>query len=216
MKTILCYGGSNTWGYKPDATVLIPVRYPHNIRWTGILQNELKDKYLIIEEGLNSRTTVIDDPLYDGRNGKKYLMPALESHAPLDLVVLMLGTNDLKVRFSLSASEIVWAIETLVQIIRTHSLSAQIKAPDILVLSPPPVGKLPNEEEKLVWGEAQNKSKQVAHLLKTSASTYKYHLLDTHTFIDASELNVDGIHLPESSHKKLGLAVAKKIEEISK
>ncbi len=216
MKTILCYGASNTWGYKPEQTALIPVRYAQDIRWPGVLQNALRDKYLVIEEGLNSRTTVIDDPLNDGRNGKQYLMPALESHAPLDLVVLMLGTNDLKVRFSLSASEIVWAIETLVQIIRTHSLSAQNKAPDVLVLTPPPVGSLPNEEEKLVWGDAPNKSKQVAHLLKTSASTYKYHLLDTHTFIDASELSVDGIHLPESCHKKLGLAVVEKIEEISK
>ena len=111
MKTILCYGASNTWGYKPDPSAVLPIRYSYKQRWTGILQSKLGDEFLVIEEGLNSRTTVIDDPLNDDRNGKAYLKPCLESHAPLDFVALMLGTNDLKVRFGLSASEIVYAIE---------------------------------------------------------------------------------------------------------
>ncbi len=63
MKTILCYGDSNTWGYKPDSNVLIPVRYLYEIRWTGVLRSTLGDKYVVVEEGLNSRTTVINDPL---------------------------------------------------------------------------------------------------------------------------------------------------------
>ena len=216
MKTVLCYGDSNTWGDKPDPSVLIPVRYSYNERWTGVLRTALGDQYVIIEEGLNSRTTVIDDPLNDGRNGKTYLMPALESHAPLDFVVIMLGTNDLKVRFSLSASEIVWGIETLVQVIRTQLLNIQVTLPKVLVLSPPPVGKLANEDEKLVWDGAQVKSKQVARLLQASALAHKYDLLDTHAFINAEDLNVDGIHLPLACHKKLGLAVAEKIIGMTK
>ena len=96
MKTILCYGDSNTWGYNPATTE----RSSRDERWTGILRRELDDGYLVIEEGLNGRTTVWDDPIEGYKNGKEYLIPCLETHKPLDLVIIMLGTNDLKVRFS--------------------------------------------------------------------------------------------------------------------
>ncbi len=215
MKTILCYGDSNTWGYKPDPSVLVPVRYPYHVRWTGVLRSALGDNYVVIDEGLNSRTTVVDDPLNEGRNGKTYLKPSIESHSPLDFVVLMLGSNDFKERFSLSAYEIVYGIETLVQTIRTHSLLVQKNVPTVLVLSPPPVGKVLKEDQP-AWLNAQAKSELTAQLLQKSARIYKYDLLNTHSLMTADELDVDGIHLPESCHQKLGLAVAKKITEINK
>ena len=91
MKTILCYGDSNTYGLMPDS----PDRYPRDVRWTGILQKKLGEDYYVIEEGLSGRTTLWDDPIEEHKNGKKYLLPCLETHKPLDLVVIMLGTNDL-------------------------------------------------------------------------------------------------------------------------
>ena len=95
MKTIVCYGDSNTYGYNPENGF----RYEYEERWTTILQKELKDSAIVIPEGLNGRTTSFEDELRPGRNGATYLDPCLHSHGPIDLVVLMLGTNDLKIRF---------------------------------------------------------------------------------------------------------------------
>ena len=112
MKTILCYGDSNTYGLKSD----LVSRYPRNVRWTGILQEKLGSEYYVIEEGLGGRTTVWDDPVEDYKNGKKYLLPCLDSHKPLDLVIIMLGTNDLKSRFSVTPFDIGASMENLVKI----------------------------------------------------------------------------------------------------
>lgn len=100
MKNILCYGDSNTWGYDAETKN----RFPPDVRWTGILKRTLGEGYHVIEEGLNGRTTVWDDPIEGYKNGREYLIPCLESHRPLDLVIIMLGTNNLKKRFSLTFS----------------------------------------------------------------------------------------------------------------
>lgn len=138
MKTILCYGDSNTWGWNPDTGL----RYPRDIRWPGRLQIELGPTYYVIEEGLNGRTTVWDDPIEEHKNGKTYLYPCLESHKPLDLVVLMLGTNDLKTRFWLSTLDIVSGIARLVEIIQSSRSGVQETSPKILLLAPPLVTNL--------------------------------------------------------------------------
>jgi lysophospholipase L1-like esterase len=114
LKRSLCYGDSNTWGFIPA----IGERYPYNIRWTGVLQSLLGPDFEVIEEGLNSRTTNIEDPNNIGRNGKKYLIPCLDSQFPLDVIILMLGTNDLKVRLNRSMQEIEAGVEELVQTIK--------------------------------------------------------------------------------------------------
>ena len=99
MKTIMCYGDSNTWGCIPLAGPQPPRRYGPAQRWPGVLRRELGDGYWIVEEGLNGRTTVWDDPLEPFRSGKELLAPCLMTHEPIDLVIVMLGTNDLKRRF---------------------------------------------------------------------------------------------------------------------
>jgi len=115
MKTILCYGDSNTWGYNPATGG----RFSRDKRWTRVLVQELVDGYYVIEEGLNGRTTALSDPIEGPhKNGKEYLVPCLESHQPLDLVTIMLGTNDLKKRFSLSAFDIANGAGVLVDIVR--------------------------------------------------------------------------------------------------
>lgn len=102
VKRILCFGDSNTYGYIPGGNGR---RYGPDVRWTGLLSAWLKPECLIIEEGLPGRTTVFEDPILPGRKGSDYFYPCLWSHAPLDMLLLMLGTNDCKMRFGASAKE---------------------------------------------------------------------------------------------------------------
>ena len=97
---ILCFGDSNTWGYKPDKTG----RFDENTRWTALLQKKLGPEYHIIEEGLCGRTTVFQDELRESRRGLDMIGVTVEMHNPLDLVIIMLGTNDCKTRYGASAS----------------------------------------------------------------------------------------------------------------
>src|SRR6185312_15728191 len=124
MKTILCYGDSNLRGFIPgtfDEKTGLSARYAKNKRWTGVLQNKLGDKYDVIEEGLNGRTTNLDEiiPGRPFRNGLALLPACLESHYPIDLVIFMLGTNDTKVQFNRTAEEIAEGMRELVKVIKT-------------------------------------------------------------------------------------------------
>lgn len=115
MKTIVCYGDSNTWGFNAATTT----RHPHDVRWTGVLSAELGAGYRVIEEGLNGRTTNLDDTIELNRNGLTYLAPCLESHAPIDAVTIMLGTNDLKSRFNRNPADAAQAANLLCEIARS-------------------------------------------------------------------------------------------------
>ena len=129
-------------------------RYPAEIRWPGVMRRELGGDFLVIEEGLNGRTTVWDDPLVPGRNGKEYLVPCLNSHRPLDFVVLFLGTNDLKKRFSASAQDIAEGVGVLAGIVGSSAAGPRGGAPVTLILAPPPLGKLTGYAETFENGTA--------------------------------------------------------------
>lgn len=128
MKRILCYGDSNTWGLIPGSNPLL--RYPENIRWTGILQEKLKDTE-IIEEGLCGRTTVFEDAYRPGRNGFKELPEILEKYKDLDGVILMLGTNDCKTVYGATEEEIGAGIERCLELIEKY-----VSAKNVLLVSP--------------------------------------------------------------------------------
>ena len=117
MKTIMCYGDSNTWGFMPKLEmpdVESKNRYPWDVRWTGKLQAMLGSDYRVLEEGLNGRTTMFDCPMEDHRNGLNDIDVALLTHAPIDLVVIMLGTNDTKIAFRMTDYIIAHGIERLI------------------------------------------------------------------------------------------------------
>ena len=139
MKTILCYGDSNTYGYNPENGF----RYPYDLRWTSILEKNMEGRARVIPEGLNGRTTCFEDEIRPGRNGFAYLEPCLHSHGPLDLVVLMLGTNDLKIRFQLTPVDIGKAIERLIKKILeiTPQKREDGKPAEILLVSPILIGE---------------------------------------------------------------------------
>jgi lysophospholipase L1-like esterase len=209
VKTILCYGDSNTYGTMPiDVDILekafIPInyRFPKKVRWTGVLQSELGTEYEVIEEGLNSRTTVWDDPV-DGihKNGLKYLLPCLESHAPIDLVVLMLGTNDLKARFSLSAYDIAASIGVLVNTIQKSGSGPEGKAPEILILSPAHIGMLTNFVD-LFDKKSVEESNKLADNYRKIANLFNCKFMDASKHIKTSE--IDGVHFNAKDLENFG------------
>ena len=206
MKTILCYGDSNTWGYNPSTGG----RYARGKRWPGVLRKELGKGYLVIEEGLNGRTTVWDDPIEGYKNGKEYLIPCLETHKPLDLVIILLGTNDLKVRFSVSAYDIANGAGVLVQTVQKSETGPSGGAPQVLLLAPPPVAKLTGFAE--MFEGAELKSCRFAEHYARVAQERGCAFLDTGQVIVSSDL--DGIHLEAGEQKKLGVAVAEKVREL--
>lgn len=206
MIEVLCYGDSNTWGYDP----LTKERYKRDERWTGVVQKTLGSGYHIIEEGLNGRTTVWDDPIEGYKNGKTYLIPCLETHKPLDLVIIMLGTNDLKKRFSLSAYDIARGAGALVDVVNKSNCGRMEKPPKVLLLAPPPLGELTEFAEMFEGGT--EKSKRFSQHYKNVALEYGCKFFDTSTVIQLGD--VDGVHFEKEDHKALGKAIAKIAKKI--
>jgi lysophospholipase L1-like esterase len=206
MKTVLCYGDSNTWGYNPSTGE----RFSRDERWTGVLRQKLGAEYQVIEEGLNGRTTVWDDPIEGYKNGKEYLIPCLESHRPIDLVAIMLGTNDLKKRFSVSAYDIANSAGVLVDVVQRSDAGHDGGPPKVLLMAPPPVGKLTEFAE--MFDDAEVKSRKFSEYYRRVAEEYKCMLLDTSELIVSSDL--DGIHFEAGEHQKLGEAVAALVKNI--
>ena len=206
MKTILCYGDSNTWGYDPATQT----RFPRNIRWPGVLRSELGEGYLVIEEGLNGRTTVWDDPIELDKNGATYLRPCIQTHKPMDLVVIMLGTNDLKTRFSLPAYDIASGAGVLVDIVHKSDTGIGGEAPEVLLIAPPPAVELTGFAE--MFENAVEKSGGFARHYRRVANEKGCHYLNAGDHVESSPL--DGIHLEVDMHARLGKALTAKVREI--
>ena len=206
MKTILCYGDSNTRGYIPGSGE----RYPRDVRWAGVLRDELGDRYEVIEEGLNGRTTVWNDPIEGYKNGKTYLIPCLETHQPLDLVIMMLGTNELKKRFSLSTYDIAEGVRVLVNIVQKSEAGPDGAPPKLLLMAPPPVAKLTEFVE--MFEGAEVKSRRFSEHYRRIAEEQGCEFFDTSEVIVSSD--IDGIHFEAGEHQKLGKAVADLVRKI--
>lgn len=216
MKRILCYGDSNTWGYNPNA--FDPVsgaseRYNEDMRWPKRMEKLLGAQYCILEEGLNGRTTVFDDPLGPARNGIEHLEAVFRSCDPVDLVVLMLGTNDLKDMFSASAEVVGWGMERLIRHLKGLMENSLSHAAQILLISP--VAVAPSADGTYFYGFSQSSSRKARDISEIYCSIAELHGL---YFLDASDVAApgqsDGIHLEESGHAALAEAVADCIMEL--
>jgi lysophospholipase L1-like esterase len=211
MKTILCYGDSNTWGAVPLTSLDNIGRYGPDVRWGSVLRTSLGPDYWVVEEGLNGRTTVWPDPIEgEYKNGKAYLLACLESHQPIDLVVVMLGTNDLKHKFGLNAWEIAAGAGALVDIIQQSTFGVNAAAPRVLLICPPPLARLTLLTDMFAGGS--EKSRELATHYAQVAAVHRCDFLDAGEVVVSSE--IDGIHFDAPEQQKLGRAVAKKIKAI--
>jgi lysophospholipase L1-like esterase len=134
LKTIVCFGDSNTWGYVPGS---VRERFPRDVRWPARLATALTDEAEVIAEGLNGRNATIESPVAEGRNGLPYLVPCLRSHAPVDVLVIYLGTND---AHWLEPILVARSIGRLVKAARAAEAGPDGGAPNVLVVCPPPFG----------------------------------------------------------------------------
>lgn len=210
MQTILCFGDSNTWGYDASSTAAAgyPVRFAPEVRWTGVLAKQLGAGFRIVEEGQNGRTTVRDDPAAVApRNGRQVLPVILESHKPIDVVVLMLGSNDLKTMYHVPPADIAAGAGLLVKMILQSDAGPGNKPPRVLLVCPPPVADLssmPDLDARLENGRA--KSLALPEYYAAVARQHAVAYLNSQDFIVPSP--VDGIHLEASEHAALGRAIA--------
>jgi lysophospholipase L1-like esterase len=210
MRTVLCFGDSNTYGQVPGGSPL--ERYVYEERWTGVMEQELQGRWHVIEEGLSGRTTVRDDPIEGPhKNGRTYLRPCLQSHMPIDLVILMLGTNDLKTRFNQPPSEVAMGIGCLVYDIKELQPGRGGKVPEIMIVVPPPMLDDIKEWESIFSG-AQGKSRSLALEFEIIADSLEVHFFDAGLIASCDER--DGFHINKEAHAALGRALALEVEGI--
>ncbi|MDQ0395277.1 SGNH/GDSL hydrolase family protein [Labrys monachus] len=210
MKNVLCFGDSNTYGTPPATGPDDARRYDGRTRWPGVMRKILGHSWHVIEEGLPGRTTIRDDLIEgDFKNGRRYLAACLESHRPLDVIVLNLGTNDLKARFGSPPEDVAAGVDILAGIIAATPNLGNPPA-RLLIVCPPPIllaGFL-----GVMFAGGVEKSKALPPLYEAVARRHGAEFLDAGTLVSVSP--VDGIHYDKAAHRILGEAIAGKVQEM--
>ncbi|WP_315928007.1 SGNH/GDSL hydrolase family protein [Mesorhizobium sp. SP-1A] len=203
MKTVLCYGDSLTWGYDTAG----PGRHALEDRWPSVLQARLGEGVQVIAEGLNGRTTAFDEWLSGAdRNGARVLPTMLMTHAPLDLIVILLGSNDMKPWIHGNPAAAARGIERLVDIVRSHDYPFGWPAPQILIVSPPPIARTENVEFAAMFAGGTEGSAQLAPLYAAVADQAGCGFFDAGSAVSVTPL--DGVHLDAENTRRLGEALA--------
>ena len=208
-KRIICFGDSNTWGYNPTNGS----RFDENTRWPMVLQKLLGDDYQIIEEAQNGRTIANADPWEWGcKCGMDYILPMLESHKPFDLLIIMLGSNDLKAKFHLTAGDIAGSLQNMLMKAKSFLQYQCAISPKILIVSPPYLGenlKFSPFAPFFDVDSAIETSKQMAYWYELVAKQFDCDFLDAATICKAGD--VDSLHLMEDGHRQLAEAIFQKV-----
>lgn len=207
-RTILCFGDSNTHGTRAMTGSFDRRRFEPSARWTSIMAQALGPDFDVVAEGHPGRTTVFDDPIEGAhKNAHRALKVVLESHRPIDLVILMLGTNDLKARFNVSAHDIALGVQRLVMEIRSNDSGPDGTAPAVLLAAPVPVIETGVFVD--IFAGAAEKSRALPALLEQIAARQGVAFADMgqHASVDP----VDGIHLEAAAHVAIGGAMAKSV-----
>ncbi|MBQ2927374.1 MAG: lipolytic enzyme, G-D-S-L [Oscillospiraceae bacterium] len=217
-KHIVCLGDSNTHGYCADPADCADggIRFNEAERWTCLLQEKLGGDYLVIEEGLSGRTTCFDDPIHEGLNALDYVYPCLKSHEFVDLLVIMLGTNDTKDRFYASAACIAIGMARLVKKAMATECWGD-KKPNILVIAPPPIGEgmLSSPVAATMGTGCVKKAEKLAHYYKEQCELIGCHFLDAGAL--GCEFNqVDFMHLTKKGHATLAEGLAALVPQLIK
>lgn len=210
MKRILCYGDSNTFGADPEGGC----RFDEKTRYPRRLAALLGLGYEVIEEGLPGRTTVYETFVDSYVNGRTYLYPCLLSHMPLDLVIIMLGTNDLSTGARVNAYYAAAGAERLVNLIRQVSMEQQMSCPKILIVSPPLISDTTNNpviENVFSMREASQESKQFRQYFSDVANARHCAFLAAEDYTQAGS---DGIHMTKESHLALAEALNQAVRRL--
>ncbi len=209
MRSLLLFGDSNTHGTMPMPELGVSGRFARDERWAGRLARLLPD-WEVINEGHPGRTTVHDDPVEGAhRNGMTVLPALLETHRPLDAVLIMLGTNDLKQRFSVNAGDIALSLERIIQFIRGFGAGAEGAAPGILLVAPPPIVERGCLAEMFAGGA--EKSRGLASRIKVVADRQGVAYLDAGGLVQVSP--IDGIHYDAPANAVLAAAFAAAVRQ---
>ena len=210
-KTIVCFGDSNTQGYNSSNMG----RFTHMERWTCLLDDLLGSGYLVREEGLSGRTTSFDDPLFEGLNGYSYIHTCMLTHEPLDLLIIMLGTNDVKERFSATPENITKGLERLVTK-AIHTPEAWRNNANILIIAPPPIeeGYYETDIGPEMGKGCIEKSKALSSLYQKTAMRLGCHFLDAASIPGVGMYPYDHMHLSLEAHRCLAMKLAELIPQI--
>lgn len=206
MKRILCYGDSNTFGYKPDRSG----RFNENIRWTGLLSKSLKDDFIIIEDGLCGRTTALDDPFCAGRNGLKSIENSVKSNSPINLLIIMLGTNDLKHIYGMTAKKIAENCGSIID--KALDSCENSDSMRVLLISPILLGEDILSLNTTYNTQSVSASHSLAKEFEALSKEKNCYFLAAENYAKASAADCE--HMTASEHKKLAIAIEEKIREI--
>ncbi len=208
VPVVLCFGDSNTHGADPGGGE----RFAPDVRWPGVMAGLLAGEARVIEEGLNGRTTIWDDPFTEGRNGRAYLLPCLRSHQPIDVLVLMLGTNDVKPMFHAEPFEVALGMQALVDIAQTSGCGPDGASPRILVVAPPRLVETTAQSD--LWGfrGRQAAGLALAPLYEAVAASRGTAFLDAGALVAGDP--ADGVHLSPESHGVLARAMTEAVRQL--
>lgn len=210
MRTVLCFGDSNTHGTRALRSVGDCRRFSKELRWPSVMGARLGAQWDVIAEGHPGRTSVFDDSIEGPhKNGQTALPALLETHRPIDLVIVMLGTNDCKARFGQSAHDIALGVQRLVGAICASDCGPEGRAPRVLLVAPVPV--METGVFAQIFTGAEAKSQTLAGHLKEVAARHHVQFADMGAVTQVDP--VDGIHLSADAHAAIGLAMAKAVRD---
>lgn len=205
-RSVLCFGDSNTHGTKAMATLADRGRFGPETRWPGVMRAALGGGWEVIEEGHPGRTTVHPDPIEGAhKNGMAVLPALLESHRPLDLVIVMLGTNDLKLRFPVSAFDIAQSVARMCAFVEASDAGPDGTAPRVLAVSPVPI-----EERGCLAAMFAGGAVTGAALAEAMRGVVAVPVFDAGSVARVDPL--DGVHLGAEAHRAIGEALAAEVK----